>query len=230
MSDHGIAGAVRAPQGSAAPPRRSGPQPPVAADEHPLDERDRDAAELAHAVGRNLKRLRLRRGHSLERLSGLSGVSRAMLSQIEQGRSVPTIALLWKVARALEVPFAALTSEDLSGGTVLLRAGRAKVLSSADGSFTSRALFPFQSGRRVEFYKLTLAPGATEAADAHAPGTVENLTVLAGQVEIEVAGHVHLVNEDDAMLFEADVPHSYRNISATRAVIYMVMTYIERIG
>ena len=227
MSEHGVAGVPPASVGSSGPLNRSvAPE----ADERVSDERDRDATELARAVGRNLKRLRLRRGHSLERLAGLSGVSRAMLSQIEQGRSVPTIALLWKVARALEVPFSALTTEDLSGGTVLLRASRAKALTSADGSFTSRALFPFQPGRRVEFYKLTLAAGALEAADAHAPGTVENLTVVAGQVEVEVAGHVHTLHEDDAMLFEADVPHSYRNIAAGRAVIYLVMTYVEGIG
>ena len=67
--------------------------------------------ELASRVGNNLRRLRTKRGHSLERLAKLSGVSRAMLGQIELGRSVPTIALLWKVARALEVPFSALTSD-----------------------------------------------------------------------------------------------------------------------
>src|SRR5262249_34912572 len=66
--------------------------------------------DLAAIVGENLRRLRTRQGHSLERLAKLSGVSRAMLSQIELGRSVPTIAVLWKITHALGVPFAALTS------------------------------------------------------------------------------------------------------------------------
>ena len=54
--------------------------------------------DLAHVLGRNLRRLRTRQGLSLERLAKVSGVSRAMLGQIELGRSVPTIGLLWKVA------------------------------------------------------------------------------------------------------------------------------------
>ena len=45
----------------------------------------------APAVGANLRRLRIKRGLSLERLARHSGVSRAMLSQIELGQSAPTI-------------------------------------------------------------------------------------------------------------------------------------------
>lgn len=194
------------------------------------NDRDRDAAELAALVGRNLKRLRVQRGHSLERLARLSGVSRAMLSQIELGRSVPTIALLWKVARALGVPFAALTSDGHTGEATVMRAATAKVLTSADGSFTSRALFPFDAERRVEFYKLTLAPHATEAALPHAPGTIENLTLVVGEVEIVVADRSHVLHPDDAILFQADVAHSYRNLGGLTAVMYLVMSYIETVG
>lgn len=198
--------------------------------EHGPEGRDTDTSELAAIVGRNLKRLRQRRGHSLERLAKLSGVSRAMLSQIELCRSVPTIALLWKVARALDVPFSALTSDAKANGTVILRASQSKILGSSDRSFTSRALFPFESERRVEFYKLTLAPHATEHAAAHAPGTTENLTVVIGDVEIGVGSETHILKPDDAILFEADVPHSYRNLGSMTAVMYLVMTYVEAVG
>jgi quercetin dioxygenase-like cupin family protein len=153
-----------------------------------------------------------------------------MLSQIELGRSVPTISLLWKVAHALGVPFAALTSDGSAGGTVLLTAEKAKLLTSAAGSFTSRALFPFDSERRVEFYKLTLAPDSEEIAEPHAPGTTENLVVAAGQVEITAAGVSYILRADDAILFEADVPHRYRNIGAKTAVMYLVMTYTDAVG
>src|SRR6266511_993953 len=100
----------------------------------PLDacatKENREDVDLAVQVGRNLRKLRTRRGHSLERLARLSGVSRAMLSQIERGDSAPTITLLWKVARALEVPFAALTRGPQVHGTAVLRAARSKVLVS----------------------------------------------------------------------------------------------------
>jgi transcriptional regulator with XRE-family HTH domain len=186
--------------------------------------------DLAAIVGENLRRLRTRQGHSLERLAKLSGVSRAMLSQIELGRSVPTIAVLWKITHALGVPLAALTSPSAGTGTTVLRAARAKVLGSADGKFTSRALFPFVGERRVEFYELVLAPRSVEDADPHPPGTFENLVVHQGNVEIGVDTASYRLDAGDAIVFEADVPHAYRNVGDTQAVMYLVMTYAESVG
>ena len=189
------------------------------------------SAELPAILGKNLRRLRTRRGHSLERLAKLSGVSRAMLGQIETGKSTPTIGLLWKVATALDVPFANLLAVESTHGTALLRREAAKVLSSSDGRFTSRALFPFEIERRVEFYELRLAPNHREDAEAHAPGTKENLIVARGAVEISTAQDRPVtLAEGDAILFEADVRHSYRNLGSAEAVLYLVMTYVEAIG
>lgn len=181
-------------------------------------------------LGKNLRRLRTRRGYSLERLAKLSGVSRAMLGQIETGKSTPTISLLWKIATALDVPFANLLATQATHGTVVLKREAAKVLSSSDGRFTSRALFPFENERRVEFYELRLAPNHREDAEAHAPGTKENLIVAKGTVEISTARERSVLAEGDAILFEADVRHSYRNLGSAEAVLYLVMTYVEAIG
>jgi len=193
---------------------------------------DSDAIhELSAAVGHNLRRIRTRQGLSLERLARIYGVSRAMLGQIENGKSTPTIALLWKIATALNVPFSAFIDVQDAGGTVVLRKDQGKVLSSSDGRFSSRALFPFDAEHGAEFYELRIAAYHTEEAKAHAPVTRENLIVNRGEVEITVGADrpVHL-REGDAIVFEADVAHSYRNLSPAEAVLYLVMTYAERIG
>lgn len=204
----------------------------------PSDVRDRGLSsgtdgpvDLPAVLGRNLRRLRTRRGHSLERLARQSGVSRAMLGQIETGKSVPTIALLWKVANALNVPFENLLRDDDPRGVFVLRRADAKLLTSSDGQFSSRALFPFDGGRRVEFYELRIAPLHREAAEPHAPGTRENLFVAKGVVEITAGTEKPTtLSEGDAVLFEADVPHVYRNLVAAEAVLYLVMTYSEDVG
>jgi transcriptional regulator with XRE-family HTH domain len=203
---------------------------PLSAEEEPAAPGADPGPELAQIVGRNLRRLRTRNGHSLERLAKLSSVSRAMLGQIELGRSVPTISLLWKVASALEVPFATLMANDSLHGTTVLRMTEAKVLASRDRSFTSRALFPFDAERKVEFYELRLAPRRSEEAEAHAPGTRENLVVARGEVEIVVGRETHRLGAGDAIVFEADVAHAYRNHSDAEALLYLVMTYVETVG
>src|SRR5688572_24249654 len=62
-------------------------------------------SDLTPIVGGNVKRFRAERGWSLQRLADESGVSRAMLGQIELEQSAPTINVLWKIATALGVPF-----------------------------------------------------------------------------------------------------------------------------
>jgi transcriptional regulator with XRE-family HTH domain len=188
------------------------------------------ASDLTPVVGTNLRRLRGQRGLSLEKLSKLSGVSRAMLGQIELGQSAPTINVLFKISSALGVPFGGLISARQEGGLHVLKGEQAKRLTNHDGSFSSRALFPFDSPRRVEFYELTLRPNAVEKAEAHNPGTVENLVVSQGAVEIEVAGKKEALQAGDAIVFEADVPHVYRSRSSTDSVMYLVMTYADTVG
>jgi transcriptional regulator with XRE-family HTH domain len=189
-----------------------------------------EAEDLAAIVGSNLRRLRNRRGLSLERLSQACGVSRAMLGQIELGRSAPTITVLWKIARALDVTFSALITARPTAGSVVLRASDARLLASADQSFTSRALFPFDEPRRVEFYELRLQAGGVEEADAHPAGTGENLVVVEGTVEIVLDDEVHRLEAGDAILFEADTPHAYRNVGSQDALMYLVMTYADSVG
>jgi transcriptional regulator with XRE-family HTH domain len=207
------------------------PEPPSSEEEWGYEVAHADAStDLAPIVGRNLRRLRTQRGLSLERLAKASGVSRAMLGQIELGQSAPTINVIWKIARALGIPFSALISTTAQSGTRLIRTNQSKRLASHDGSFSSRALFPFDEPRRVEFYELRLAANAEERADAHSPGTMENLVVTAGTVEIDRGDEHHVLGTGDAILFEADVAHVYRNPGNTEAMIYLVMTYAETVG
>lgn len=184
-----------------------------------------EALGFAPVVGANLRRLRTKRGLSLERLSRASGVSRAMLGQVELGRSAPTINLLWKIARALGISFSALITDPTAGSPTVLRAAKAKVLTSHDGSFVSRALFPFDAPRSVEFYELRLAPASVERADAHPPGTKENLVVAEGELTMVVGATRHRLSAGDAILFDADVAHEYVNEANEALHMYLVMTY-----
>lgn len=186
-----------------------------------------DDDNLPQAVGINLRRLRSQQNLSLEKLAQLSGVSRAMLGQIELGRSAPTINVLWKIAKALNVPFSAFLGIGGAPTVTVLPEATAKILSSHNGTFTSRALFPFGDDRKTEFYELRLTAGAEENAPPHPIGTVENLIVTAGTVDIEREGEVFHLQAGDAIQFEADVAHSYRNLSTKQAVMYLVMSYLK---
>ncbi|NUP14213.1 MAG: helix-turn-helix transcriptional regulator [Polyangiaceae bacterium] len=189
-----------------------------------------EGQDLTPVVGKNLRRFRAERGLSLEGLSKVSGVSRAMLGQIELGQSTPTINVVWKIARALDMPFSALISEERNAGTWVLPRAKARLLTSKDGVFTSRALFPMDRPRHVEFYELRLAAGGREDAEPHPQGTTENLIVSKGRVALAIDGDRRLLDEGDAIFFEADVPHTYENVDAkTEAIMHLVMTYPQKV-
>jgi transcriptional regulator with XRE-family HTH domain len=169
------------------------------------------AAELARRVAASLRRFRKERDLSLDDLSARSGVSRAALSQVEGGRTNPTLAVLWKIAVGLEIPFHDLLGPDADEGVLVLRAGDAMPLRSADGRTESRLLSPGGASTNTEVYELRLKPKALLKSEPHARGTTETLLVLSGSVRLVASGKCYDLATGDSVFFRADVEHSYEN-------------------
>jgi transcriptional regulator with XRE-family HTH domain len=185
---------------------------------------------VAVLIQERLKSLRTRAGLSLDKLSKLAGVSRGMLSQIELGRSVPSITVLSRIAVAFDVPVSAFLAPESEVRARVLRHGETQELRSPDGKYVSRALFPFVGERRTEFFELRLEPGGALESAAHERGTTENLVVSRGRVIVEVAGQESALAAGDSIYFVADVPHSYRNGGTEPALAYLVMTYLQPVN
>lgn len=184
---------------------------------------------IGQRVAQNLQRLRSKRYLSLDALARVSGVSRAMLAQIESGRSVPSIKVLCKIANGLKVSVAAFLESRAFEGVELLPAKQSKRLVSASGAFVSRALFPYDKARQVEFYEIRLSPLGEEVSEGHGPGIQENLVVAQGVLEVSVNQERYLLSTGDSILFYADQPHRYRNPADQEALAFLVITYPERL-
>ncbi|AIS12861.1 2-hydroxyacid dehydrogenase [Pseudomonas chlororaphis subsp. aurantiaca] len=184
---------------------------------------------ISERVAQNLQRLRSKRHLSLDALARQCGVSRAMLAQIESGRSVPSIKVLCKIAKGLKVSVAAFLEHRAFEGVAVLPSSQSKRLVSANGAFVSRALFPFDVARQSEFYELRLSPLGEDQSEGHGPGVQENLVVSQGVLEISVNQERYLLSTGDSILFYADQPHRYRNPADSEAVAYLVVTYPERL-
>jgi transcriptional regulator with XRE-family HTH domain len=187
---------------------------------------NREPSALSAVVARNIRRLRLNRGLTAEELAQLAAIDPLDVNQLEIGKGEPTLSTAWKLANALDVPFAALMAEHAPGGTVITRREKAKTIVSENLGLASRALFPFSEDARVEFYELRLAPDHRELSEPHAIGTREFLHVAEGTLEVAVGREPpSRVNKGDTIQFTADLPHSYRNLAAMPATAYLVMTY-----
>lgn len=180
---------------------------------------------LDAVVGNKLRELRTERGLSLDVLARLTGLSRTLLGQIELGKTSPGVGVVWKLARAFDVQFSALLASAEPTETHVLRARSARRLVSPDGRFSSRALYPLGEKPDVEFYELRLAGHSREDALPHQPGTREHLIVTAGRLTLEVDGQRFELEQGDAIVFGADVPHAYVNVSKDDCWMNLVMTY-----
>jgi len=82
--------------------------------------------EARAIIGWNMRRLRVARALSQERLALASGIDRSYVGRVERGLENVTISTLEAMAKALSVPVAALLSEPEAGAPrpMPLRSGR----------------------------------------------------------------------------------------------------------
>ena len=173
---------------------------------------DVGAAELARRVGDSLKKLRKERALSLDQLAVASGVSRAALSQIEMCRSNPSLAVLWKVAVGLKVPFQALLGP-IDRAARLLRAGDATPLRTADGRIESLLLSPPAGASRIEVYELRFKSKGILRSESHGNGAFETVILLTGALRITVGPDPYDLVAGDTLYFDANADHSYENVT-----------------
>jgi XRE family transcriptional regulator, regulator of sulfur utilization len=174
-------------------------------------------------VGRNLRRLRKQHRLSLEALARHSGVSRAMLGQIEQGKSIPSIKTLWQVAQALGVSVAWFLEAGHDTQVLLIAPSADSTLGLRQGEGELRSLQQLGDGVKDAFYELRLAPGAVLSLPAATTARRVNVVVSSGALQADVDGAWHLVQLREALQYEAHDDLVWRNDGPVDAQAYVVI-------
>jgi len=176
--------------------------------------------------GGRLRAVRAARRLTLEQLSELAAVSKAMLSQIEQDKVNPTVAVMLKIAAALQVGIDELIDSPTRSNIIrIIPASDERYTFLADPRCTIRTLSPLNLEKNIEFYKVTLEHGAKLASEPHFPGTKEFLYVNRGKVRVTTREQKAEIGRGDAIHYRADVPHVITNIGKARVEAYMIVHY-----
>lgn len=155
-------------------------------------------------IAQNLRRIRSEQGVSLSKAAELTGVSKAMLGQIERRESSPTVATLWKIAQGFHVSLSALLQElTCPDGCSAVR---------FPGSISVRIVFPFDAVLGEETFEVTLKPGQLHQSEAHEAGLVEDVFVLSGRMEVLAGGQVQELHKGQGYRFAADQRHGYHGL------------------
>lgn len=187
---------------------------PVAAEELP------DATDgVRRAVADNVRRVRLARGYSLRELAELTGLSKALLSQLERCVANPTIEVLVRVGAALDLTFAELTRAPLLAPEII-RAEQGPSMIVDD--LTIRTLFVSSERRRFELAESVVPPGAVSSKSSHGPGSIEHTVMIEGIVTISSLDWEIELGPGDSMRFSAEHDHTYRGGLVPARVLTLV--------
>jgi transcriptional regulator with XRE-family HTH domain len=188
--------------------------------------RARSSQAVAAHLSVRVKKLREQKGWSLDALSKLCGVSRAMLSQIERGHANPTLAVTLGIARAFDLSLGELVQlPEASSSMQVIRASDRAYEFRSDENCRVRTLSPLNLEKDVEFYEVLLRQGGALRSSAHFTGTREFLTVQCGRVRVESGEDAEEAAKGDSVSYRADVVHAIVNIGEGDAIVFLVDIY-----
>jgi transcriptional regulator with XRE-family HTH domain len=169
----------------------------------------------------NIKALRESRGLSQQQIAKLAGVPRATWTHLESGGANPTLAVLIKVANALQARLDELLAAPRQGARLI----RADELTTRNrGSVGIRKLLP-ESLPGLDLERMVLPPASRMAGVPHTPGTREYLACERGTVSLTVAGETYTLGEGDVLSFRGDQRHAYHNPGTATAVAYAAIAF-----
>lgn len=176
--------------------------------------------ELEASVGQRLRERRTQTELSLRELSRRLGISPSALSQIETGKSRPSVSTLYAIVTELGMSLDELFAADAAAGSPKAAPAQ-RALVQRDGS---RSIIDLESGVRWE--RLTPAPDpvvdflfveyAVDGASSGAGRFIRHAgreygIVLSGRLEVTVGFDTYVLEPGDSISFESSTPHRLSN-------------------
>jgi transcriptional regulator with XRE-family HTH domain len=176
---------------------------------------DAGALALSGQLGKTIQRLRKAYNLSLSELAEQSGVAKSIISQIERNETNPTLATIWRLSQALDVSIERVlaTSEE---EPFLEKTGRidTPVIVSDDGKCRLSIIGWIKTVEWLQWYDFCAEPGGVLESDPHQRGSIESLSVLRGEIEVEVAGLKERAGPGETLRYRCDRTHVIRAVSA----------------
>jgi transcriptional regulator with XRE-family HTH domain len=165
-------------------------------------------------VGRRLRELRTERGLSIRALAKQSGLNVNTLSSIENDKTSPSVSTLQQVATALKLPINAFFETQIYPQNIVYqKAGNRQSATFTHGTLADLGAGFARSG--LEPFVVTLEPQADSGDTPIVHTGLEFVYCLEGCITYEVEGENFTLDSGDSLLFEAHLPHRWRNAGNT---------------
>jgi len=181
-------------------------------------------------VGEVIRRIRKKRNMTLGELSKKVGITAGGLSQIERDIIDPSLAVLQRIAKELNVSLHVLFTEE--SGNFVSRNGERNRAAFPDMNVAYEFLTPQPRvdgiTPNIEATLLTLGPHAWGSAQMQTHDVDECFIVIEGTFEIHCSGEETIVlHERDSIYHPPGVEHRFYNPGDTEAVAISILSDVR---
>lgn len=179
---------------------------------------------LKNKLGERLKAARQKRNLSLDEAAKLTEISKPMLSQIERGLSMPTIATLWKISTGLKVPLSAFVDESESEYRIIEAKGQEPIVEE-DGRMRAYTVLPYDPVKNFEMFYIEFDAGCAHKSSRHLDGIEEYLFVIEGSLELVLDSKSIVLTKHQTIRFRGNSEHIYINSEKEICVVQNIIFY-----
>lgn len=181
-------------------------------------------------LGSQIRQIRMRKRLTLRNISDLTGLSKPFLSQIENNLTVPPIATLLKISKALGVNIGQFFQEAPSPDRiVLVRQGERKKSLHRAYENSDKTGYGYESlahpmtDKYMEPFMVEIEPRDENNLLFYNHAGEEFLFGLEGKTEFRAADKVIVIDPGDSLYFHADIPHALRGLGGKKSRLLAVL-------
>lgn len=192
---------------------------------------------LERYLGNTIREIRQNHGLTIAEVAEQVGISRGMLSKIENAQTATSLDTIAKLANTLGVSLTTLfRNYDMPiGGAQLVKSGEGmEVVRRGTKRGHTYHLLAYDQGPTKQFepFLITMDDASEVFPTFEHPGT-EFVHMLAGKIEYRHGKHTYLLEPGDSLTFRGDIPHGPEKLIELPirflAIIYYASSLSERI-
>lgn len=175
-------------------------------------------------LGDKIRRLRQLHHMSLGDLAERVDTSRSFLSQLEQGKTLPSLVTLKSIADAFGVSVGSLVDEPREDHSPLVRSEERPKVSHLQSGVLIEALTFRDIHKTMQPLMLRMEPGSNSGYEGYTHKGQEFGFVIKGQLTIEIDHSKYEVKVGDSIYFDSSRPHRFWNEGPEEMVAVWVIT------
>ena len=146
-----------------------------------------------------------------------------MISKLERGEKNPTLLVAAKVAEGLGVNLSELLGIEERRKVVVVPRARRPIMRDPQTGSERQLLSPTFGGWGAEFVRSVVPEGSTSGEFLpYRSGIEECVLVEKGCLRAILGGEEYLLEEGDALYFEANIAHRFDNVGEGECSYYLV--------